>query len=108
MEQQAKTAEAEVERLKKELADTRTATDVAEAEVGRMKEEEKEKLRDADLKGYEAGIKRAVLEYTRVAQRMVNDELEARVPDFFKLGYDVGADAMAGVMVIEAYSVFLR
>ncbi|KAG5528308.1 hypothetical protein RHGRI_029098 [Rhododendron griersonianum] len=62
----------------------------------------------ADAKGYEAGIKRAALEYTQTAHQMVNDELEARLPDFYKLGYAAGADAMAGVMVVEADSVFLK
>lgn len=99
-EQQAKNAKAEVEKLKKELADARTATEVAEAEVKRVREEEKEKLRATNLKGFEAGIKRAALEYTQIAHKMVNDELEMRLPDFHKLGYVVGADAMAGVMVI--------
>lgn len=60
------------------------------------------------MKGYEAGIKRTALEYTRVAQRMVNDELEMRLLDFFKLGYVAGAEAMAGVMVIEPESGFLK
>lgn len=107
-EQQAKTLEAEVDRLKKELADARTAADVAEAEAGRVKEEEKEKLRAAYLKGYEAGIKRAAMEYTKVSQRMVNDELEMRLPDFFKLGYAAGAEAMAKVMVTEPESGIFR
>ncbi|KAG5528307.1 hypothetical protein RHGRI_029098 [Rhododendron griersonianum] len=78
------------------------------AVVEKMKKEEKEKLREADAKGYEAGIKRAALEYTQTAHQMVNDELEARLPDFYKLGYAAGADAMAGVMVVEADSVFLK
>ncbi|KAG5553375.1 hypothetical protein RHGRI_011301 [Rhododendron griersonianum] len=97
-EQQAKNAKAEVEKLKKELADARTATEVAEAEVKRVREEEKEKLRATNLKGFEAGIKRAALEYTQIAHKMVNDKLEMRLLDFHKLGYAVGADAMAGVM----------
>lgn len=50
-----------------------------------MKAEEREKMRMADAKGYEAGIKHATLEYTQVAHKMVNDELEVRLPDFFKL-----------------------
>lgn len=49
---------------------------VARAEVEKMRGEEKDKLKAADLKGYEAGIQRATLEYTRVALKMVNDELE--------------------------------
>ncbi|KAG5516531.1 hypothetical protein RHGRI_037293 [Rhododendron griersonianum] len=36
--------------------------------------------------------------------QMVNDELEARLPDFYKLGYAAGADAM----VVEADSIFLK
>lgn len=39
---------------------------------------------------------------------MVNDELEMRPPDFYKLGYAVGADAMAELMVIEPESGFLK
>ncbi|KAF7126442.1 hypothetical protein RHSIM_Rhsim11G0109500 [Rhododendron simsii] len=39
---------------------------------------------------------------------MVNDELEVRLPDFFKLGYAAGADAMAGVMAIQPESGFLK
>ncbi|KAG5546309.1 hypothetical protein RHGRI_018472 [Rhododendron griersonianum] len=94
-EQQAKNAEAEVERLKRQLADATTSAEVAKAEVKRVKEEEKEKLKAADLKSFEAGIKRVALEYTQIAHKMVNDELEARLPDFYKLGYMAGADAMA-------------
>lgn len=57
-EQQAKSSGAEVERLKKELADTKAAAETSQAKVERMKEEEeKKKLRAADLKGYDAGIK---------------------------------------------------
>ncbi|KAG5561521.1 hypothetical protein RHGRI_004532 [Rhododendron griersonianum] len=58
--------------------------------------------------GYEAGIKRATLEYTQTAHQMVNDELETRLPDFYKLGYAAGAEAMAGVLVVEADSTFLQ
>ncbi|KAG5525280.1 hypothetical protein RHGRI_031831 [Rhododendron griersonianum] len=105
-EQQIKDTEAEVERLEKELADAKAAA--AKAETKKLKEEEREKLRQADAKGYEAGIKRATLEYTQVAHKMVNDELEVRLPDFFKLGYAAGADAMAGVMIIQPESGFLR
>lgn len=73
----------------------------------KIQEEKRDKLRKADTKGFEAGIKRAALEYTQVAHKMVNDELEARLPDFYKLGYAAGADAMAGVMVIQSESGFL-
>lgn len=73
-----------------------------------MRKEEKEKLKAVDLKGYEAGIIRASLEYTRVARKMVNDELEARLSDFFKRGSKAGTDAMAGVMVIEPGLGFLK
>ncbi|KAG5553168.1 hypothetical protein RHGRI_011140 [Rhododendron griersonianum] len=59
-------------------------------------------------KGYEAGIKRAALEYTQTAHQMVNDELETRLPDFFELGYAAGAEAMAGVLVVETDSKFLQ
>ncbi|KAF7143972.1 hypothetical protein RHSIM_Rhsim05G0059700 [Rhododendron simsii] len=62
----------------------------------------------ADAKGYEAGIQRAALEYTQVAHRMVNDEIEVRLPDFFKLGLESGAKAMAGVMAIEPESGFMK
>ncbi|KAG5561520.1 hypothetical protein RHGRI_004532 [Rhododendron griersonianum] len=71
-------------------------------------EKEKKKMREADAKGYEAGIKRATLEYTQTAHQMVNDELETRLPDFYKLGYAAGAEAMAGVLVVEADSTFLQ
>lgn len=100
-EQQAKTSGAEVERLKKELADARAVAEAAQAEVEKMREEEKEKLKAADLKGYEAGIIRASQEYTRVAHKMVNDEFEVRLPDFYRLGYAFGAKEMAGIMAIE-------
>ncbi|KAG5528312.1 hypothetical protein RHGRI_029098 [Rhododendron griersonianum] len=108
LETQLQETDAEVERLKKELAEAKAAASSAKAVVEKMKKEEKEKLREADAKGYEAGIKRAALEYTQTAHQMVNDELEARLPDFYKLGYAAGADAMAGVMVVEADSVFLK
>ncbi|KAG5563118.1 hypothetical protein RHGRI_005762 [Rhododendron griersonianum] len=85
-ESQLKETDAEVEKLKKELADAKVASYSAEAEVKKLKEEEKEKLRQADAKGYEAGIQRAALEYTQTAHKMVNDELEVRLPDFVKLG----------------------
>ncbi|KAG5556287.1 hypothetical protein RHGRI_006782 [Rhododendron griersonianum] len=62
----------------------------------------------ADAKGYEAGIKRAALEYTQTAHQMVNDELETRLPIFYELGYAAGADAMAGVLVVESDSDFRR
>ncbi|KAF7121009.1 hypothetical protein RHSIM_Rhsim13G0183200 [Rhododendron simsii] len=105
---QVKDTEAEVEGLKKKLADARRAAEAAKAEVKKVKEAEREKLRAADAKGYEAGIKRAALEYAQIAHKMVNDELEVQVPDFFKLGYAAGADAMAGVMAIQPESGFLK
>ncbi|KAG5517694.1 hypothetical protein RHGRI_038170 [Rhododendron griersonianum] len=79
--------DAEMEKLKKELAEAKTAAASAEAEVEKMKVEEKKKLEEADAKGYEAGIKRAALEYTQTAHQMVNDALEDRLPEFFELGY---------------------
>ncbi|KAG5528309.1 hypothetical protein RHGRI_029098 [Rhododendron griersonianum] len=51
---------------------------------------------------------RAKFKILETQLQMVNDELEARLPDFYKLGYAAGADAMAGVMVVEADSVFLK
>ncbi|KAF7128858.1 hypothetical protein RHSIM_Rhsim10G0098800 [Rhododendron simsii] len=71
-------------------------------------EGEREKIQEADAKGYEAGIKRASAGVHQVAHKMVNDELEVRLPDFFKLGYAAGADAMAGVMAIQPESGFLK
>ncbi|KAG5554350.1 hypothetical protein RHGRI_012016 [Rhododendron griersonianum] len=79
--------DAEVEKLKKELADAKAAASSAEAEVKKLKEKEKEKLRQAYAKGYEAEIQRAALEYTQTAHKMVNDELEVRLPDFYRLRY---------------------
>lgn len=84
-EQHAKNAEAEVEKLKKELADAKAASEIAEAAMKRMEVEENEKMKIADANGYEARIKRAAIEYTQIAHKMVNDELEARMPDFYKL-----------------------
>ncbi|KAG5528310.1 hypothetical protein RHGRI_029098 [Rhododendron griersonianum] len=78
LETQLQETDAEVERLKKELAEAKAAASSAKAVVEKMKKEEKEKLREADAK------------------------------DFYKLGYAAGADAMAGVMVVEADSVFLK
>ncbi|KAF7150322.1 hypothetical protein RHSIM_Rhsim02G0093100 [Rhododendron simsii] len=106
-DQQVKEKEDEVKHLKKELADAKAAADSFAAELKKMKEQEREKIQEADAKGYEAGIKRAALEYTQVAHKMVIDELEVRLPDFFKLGYAAGADAMAGVMAIQPESGFL-
>lgn len=97
-----------MEKLKNQLADARTAAAKAEAELKKMKKEEKDKLRHADAKGYEARIKRAALEYTQIAHKMVNEELEVRLPNFYSRGYNAGADAMAGVMVIQPESGFLR
>ncbi|KAF7149920.1 hypothetical protein RHSIM_Rhsim02G0101700 [Rhododendron simsii] len=107
-ERQVKDAETEMEKLKGKLAEVRAAARFVEAEVKKMKEEEKEKLKIADAKGYEAGIRRAVLEYTQIAHKMVNDELEAQLPNFYKVGYASGANAMAGVMAIEPESGFLK
>lgn len=39
---------------------------------------------------------------------MVNDILEARMPDFYRLGYSFGAKAMAAVMLIELGVGFLN
>ncbi|KAG5530384.1 hypothetical protein RHGRI_025357 [Rhododendron griersonianum] len=86
-ESQLQETDAEIEKLKKELAEAKTAAASAEAEVEKMKVEEKKKLEEADAKGYEAGIKRAALEYTQTAHQMVNDALEERLPEFFELGY---------------------
>lgn len=97
-----------MELLKMELADAKAAAATVEAETKKMKEEEKEKMKVADAKGYEASIKRATLEYTQIAHKMVNDELEIRLPDFYRLGYAAGAEAMAGVMAIQPESGFLR
>ncbi|KAG5525090.1 hypothetical protein RHGRI_031687 [Rhododendron griersonianum] len=107
-ESQLQETDAEMEKLKKELAEAKTAAASAEAEMEKMKVEEKKKLQEADAKGYEAGIKRAALEYTQTAHQMVNDELETRLPDFFELGYAAGAEAMAGVLVVETDSKFLQ
>lgn len=107
-EQQIKDTEAEVELLKKELANAKAAAATVVAEMKKMKEEEKEKMKVVDAKGYEASIKRAALEYTQIAHKMVNDELEVRLPDFYRLGYAAGAKAMAGVMAIQPESGFLR
>ncbi|KAF7114130.1 hypothetical protein RHSIM_RhsimUnG0099000 [Rhododendron simsii] len=107
-DQQVKEKEEEVKILKKELADAKAAAELVSAELNRVKVDERDKIREADAKGYEAGIKRAALEYTQVAHRMVNDELEVRLPDFFKLRYAAGADAMAGVMAIQPESGFLK
>lgn len=97
-----------MEQLKKELADAKAAADRAEAEVKRIKEEEKEKMKKAYAKGYEAGILRAALEYTQTAHKMVNKELEVWLSGFYRLGYAAGADAMAGVMAIQPESEFLK
>ncbi|KAG5564447.1 hypothetical protein RHGRI_000589 [Rhododendron griersonianum] len=107
-ESQLQETDAEMEKLKKELDEAKTAAAIAEAEMEKMKMEEKKKLREADAKGYEAGIKRAALEYTQTAHQMVNDELETRLSDFFELGYAAGAEAMAGVLVVESDSKFLQ
>ncbi|KAG5530616.1 hypothetical protein RHGRI_025545 [Rhododendron griersonianum] len=72
----------------------------------KMRGEEKKKLDEADAKGYEAGIKRAALEYTQTAHQMVNDALEERLPEFFELGYAAGAEAMADVLVVETDNKF--
>ncbi|KAG5554657.1 hypothetical protein RHGRI_012269 [Rhododendron griersonianum] len=100
--------DAEMEKLKKELAEAKTAADTAEAEVEKMKVEEKKKLDEADAKGYEAGIKRAALEYTQTAHQMVNDALEERLPEFFELGYAAGAEVMATVLVVETDTQFRK
>ncbi|KAG5547942.1 hypothetical protein RHGRI_013580 [Rhododendron griersonianum] len=92
-ESQLQETDAEMEKLKKELAEAKTAAATAEAEVEKMKVEEKKKLEEADAKGYEAGIKRAALEYTQTAHQMVNDALEDRLPEFFELGYAAGSSA---------------
>ncbi|KAG5543180.1 hypothetical protein RHGRI_016059 [Rhododendron griersonianum] len=109
--------DAKMEKLKKELVEAKTAAATAEAEVEKMKVEEKKKLEEADAKGYEAGIKRAALEYTQTAHQMVNDALEERLPEFFELGYAAGAEAMATYFVLDLtlgaespdinYSVFI-
>ncbi|KAG5534450.1 hypothetical protein RHGRI_022549 [Rhododendron griersonianum] len=98
--------DAKMEKLKKELAEAKTAAASAEAEVEKMKVEEKKKLEEADTKGYEAGIKRAALEYTQTAHQMVNDALKDRLPEFFELGYAAGAEAMATVLVVETDTQF--
>ncbi|KAG5549742.1 hypothetical protein RHGRI_014892 [Rhododendron griersonianum] len=97
---------AERERLKKELAEAKAAAATAEADMEKMRGEEKKKLDEADAKGYEAGIKRAALEYTQTAHQMVNDALEERLPEFFELGYAAGAEAMADVLVVETDNKF--
>ncbi|KAG5512675.1 hypothetical protein RHGRI_038961 [Rhododendron griersonianum] len=105
-ETQLQETDAEVERLKKELVEAKAAAATAEADMERMRVEEKKKLDEADAKGYEAGIKRAALEYTQTAHQMVNDALEERLPEFFELGYAAGAEAMATVLVVETDTQF--
>lgn len=56
-EQQVKDVEAEVEGLKKELADAKAAAELSEAEEKKVKEEKKEKMRIADAKGYEVELR---------------------------------------------------
>ncbi|KAG5524682.1 hypothetical protein RHGRI_031382 [Rhododendron griersonianum] len=77
-ESQLQETDTEMEKLKKELAEAKTAAASAEAEMEKMKAEEKKKLQEADAK------------------------------DFFELGYAAGAEAMAGVLVVEADSKFLQ
>lgn len=52
-----KDVEAEVEGLKKELADAKAAAELSEAEEKKVKEEKKEKMRIADAKGYEVELR---------------------------------------------------
>lgn len=46
------------------------------------------------------------MEYTQIAHKMVNCELEVRLPDFYRLDYAAGAEAIARVMVIKPESGF--
>jgi hypothetical protein len=107
-EQQAKDSGAELEKLRNELAEAKAAALKAEGEVKRVKEEEKEKLKVADAKGYEAGIKRAALEYTQIAHRLVNEALTERLPGFYCRGYAAGAKEMSAVTYAHAESGILR
>lgn len=107
-EQQVKDSGAALEKLRKELAEAKAAAAKAEGEVKKVKEEEREKLKAADAKGYEAGIKRAALEYTQVAHRMVNEVLMERLPDFYRRGYAAGAKEMSAVTYAHAESGILR
>ncbi|KAI8560439.1 hypothetical protein RHMOL_Rhmol04G0255300 [Rhododendron molle] len=70
LETQLTETDVEVEKLKKELAEAKTAAAAAEAQAKKLKEEKREKMKVADAKGYEAGIKRAALEYTQIAHKM--------------------------------------
>ncbi|KAG5527162.1 hypothetical protein RHGRI_028170 [Rhododendron griersonianum] len=81
---QLKETEAEVGRLKKELADAKATATNAEVEMKKIKGEEKGKLKQADAKGYEAEIKRTAIEYTQTAHKMVNDELEMAEAEIWK------------------------
>ncbi|KAI8572476.1 hypothetical protein RHMOL_Rhmol01G0202000 [Rhododendron molle] len=107
-DQQARASKAEIEKLKKELANSRAAADASLAEVKKMKKEEKEKVKAVNLKGYKVGIIRAAAEYARVTRKMVNDDLIERLPKFYKCEYQVGANVMAGVIVIEPGLSFMK
>lgn len=48
------------------------------------------------------------MEYTQIAHKMVNGELEVGLPDFYRLDYAAGAEAIARVMVIEPESGFSK
>lgn len=102
LEQQLEVTEARAEKLEQERNDALKRAKSAERELEKLKKEEKRKMKVADAKGYQDGFKRARDEFKREARKMVNEELILKIPIAFRSGYKDGVANAAGVLQLKA------
>ncbi|KAI8530297.1 hypothetical protein RHMOL_Rhmol11G0045600 [Rhododendron molle] len=97
-----KTAKARIAEMEKEKEEMADKLKKAERELGQVLRREKRKMKEVDEKAYQPGYDRAGAEYMRDARKMVNDEVEIRVPIAYNRGYKDGVKAACGVLQLEA------
>lgn len=93
-----KVAKAKVVELEKERDEATDKAKRAERKLVKMQKQEKKKMKEVDGKAFQAGYDRVGAEYVREARKMVNDEIELRMPIAYRRGYKDGVKAACGVL----------
>lgn len=96
-----KTAKARAANLEKEIDEAADKAKKAERELGKVLRRERRKM-EVDRKAFQAGFDRAGAEYIRQARKMVNDQVEVRVPIAYRRGYKDEVAAAFSVLQLEA------
>ncbi|XP_058215027.1 spindle pole body component 110-like [Rhododendron vialii] len=99
-----KVAKACVAELEKEKNEAKDKSKKAERELERVLRREKRKMKEVDVKAYQAGFDRARAEYMWDARKMVNEEVEKRVPMAYRNGYKDGVATAASALQLESDS----